>query len=152
MFKLIVKNKATGQTEQSDFKTQAECEAHKEYLKSIGYSFESFTFERPSFEEVVTPAWTEETPAEFDENGNETKPSQTINHEEVKIFHEAVVEIVGPSYSFEIVEDLKTEKLQKIKDLEQSITPRRLREAILSGNNSFIEQVEAQISEIRNNL
>lgn len=40
----------------------------------------------------------------------------------------------------------------QIMNLESSITSRRIREAILSGDHSFIESVEAQIAEIRKQL
>ena len=42
--------------------------------------------------------------------------------------------------------------LKAIADLEASVTPRRLREAVISGDKSFIEGVENQISTLRNSL
>ena len=42
--------------------------------------------------------------------------------------------------------------LKAIADLEASVTARRVREAFLSGDKSFIENVEAQIEELRKGL
>ena len=42
-------------------------------------------------------------------------------------------------------------KLQIIA-LESQITPRRIREALLSGDHSFIESIEAQIAALRSQL
>ena len=42
--------------------------------------------------------------------------------------------------------------LKAIESLETSITPRRVREALISGDKSFIEGVEAQILELRKGL
>ena len=36
--------------------------------------------------------------------------------------------------------------------LESQITPRRIREALLSGDHSFIESIESQIAVLRNQL
>lgn len=107
MFKLIVTNKESGQVEQSDFKTQAECENHKALLETLGYSF-----------------------------------VDSVNE---------LNEVIPSSHSFEIVEDKKAEGLAKIAELEAKITPRRLRDALL-GDKSFIEQIEAEIAEIRKGL
>lgn len=46
----------------------------------------------------------------------------------------------------------RQDKLDQIVALESSISPRRLREAVLSGDTSFIESIEQQILEIRNTL
>lgn len=46
----------------------------------------------------------------------------------------------------------RQDKLDQIIALESSISPRRLREAVLSGDTSFIESIEQQILEIRNTL
>jgi hypothetical protein len=42
--------------------------------------------------------------------------------------------------------------LKAIADAEASITPRRVRECLISGDKSFIEGVEAQIVALRNQL
>ena len=42
--------------------------------------------------------------------------------------------------------------LQQIIDLESKVTHRRIREALLSGDHSFIESIEAQIAALRNQL
>ena len=42
--------------------------------------------------------------------------------------------------------------LKAITELEASVTPRRLREAVISGDKSFIEGVNAQIEELRKGL
>jgi hypothetical protein len=60
-------------------------------------------------------------------------------------------EPIPATHSFEIIEDVKSEKLKKIAELEAKITPRRIRDALL-GDKSFIEQVEAEIAEIRKSL
>ena len=42
--------------------------------------------------------------------------------------------------------------LQQIQDLETLVTPRRLREAILSGDKSFIQTIESDIQALRTQL
>lgn len=39
--------------------------------------------------------------------------------------------------------------LQKISELEASVTPRRLREAVLTGDHSFVDSVDKQIAALR---
>jgi len=51
-----------------------------------------------------------------------------------------------------LAEDLRKEKLAAIAELEATVTNRRLREAVLSGDNSFIESVDAQVAAIRETL
>lgn len=41
---------------------------------------------------------------------------------------------------------------QQIAELESQQTPRRIREALLSGDHSFIESIEAQIAALRTQL
>ena len=41
---------------------------------------------------------------------------------------------------------------RQIAELESHQTPRRIREALLSGDHSFIESIEAQIAVLRNQL
>ncbi len=48
--------------------------------------------------------------------------------------------------------DLKASIRDKIAILEASITQRRLREAMLTGDKSFIERVDAEIFELRKQL
>ena len=43
-------------------------------------------------------------------------------------------------------------KLAQIAELEAQVTPRRVREAVLSGDKSFIESIDAQIAAIRATL
>jgi len=43
-------------------------------------------------------------------------------------------------------------KIKQIEQLESLITARKLREAVLSGDNSFIQNIENQISAIRATL
>lgn len=57
------------------------------------------------------------------------------------------------------VEFLKVDKyvqrynlLNKISELEQSVTPRRLREAIITGDKAFIENVDHEIETLRKGL
>lgn len=42
--------------------------------------------------------------------------------------------------------------LRQIAELESHQTPRRIREALLSGDHSFIESIEAQIAALRSQL
>lgn len=46
----------------------------------------------------------------------------------------------------------KEEKMQQIQNLEKQITNRRLREAVLTGDYSFIQNIEQQIQIIRDSL
>jgi hypothetical protein len=46
----------------------------------------------------------------------------------------------------------KDEIRSRISALEVSITPRRMRDAILSGDSSFIKQVDADITKLRAKL
>lgn len=81
-------------------------------------------------------------PAILDEEGNEITPSS--------------VEVIPAEYTY-VVEDIsgevaKKEKLKLIEELEKSITPRRLREAILSNDFTFINNVNTEIEALRNQL
>lgn len=50
-------------------------------------------------------------------------------------------------------EEIRTYQLRKkIAELEATVTPRRLRDAILSGDSSFILDVDAQIQALREEL
>ena len=69
---------------------------------------------------------------------------------------EAVYETIPAEYTVEI-EDITSEiekltKIKQIEELELQITPRRLREAVLSQDFSFIESIEQQIQAIRQGL
>ena len=63
---------------------------------------------------------------------------------------------VPAEYSVELVditsEIEQAEILRQIEELEKQITPRRYREAILSGDHSFIESVNNQIQALREQL
>lgn len=48
-----------------------------------------------------------------------------------------------------LAKQAKEAKLTQIAALEAQITPRRIREAVLSGDNSFIADIDAQIAAIR---
>lgn len=48
-----------------------------------------------------------------------------------------------------IAKQAKEAKLAQIAELEAQITPRRIREAVISGDNSFIVNIDAQIAAIR---
>lgn len=41
---------------------------------------------------------------------------------------------------------------QQIAELEASVTPRRLREAVLTGDHSFVESVDKQIAALRRSI
>lgn len=51
-----------------------------------------------------------------------------------------------------LAKQIKEAKLAQITELEAQVTPRRIREAVLSGDNSFIAGIDAQIAEIRATL
>lgn len=51
-----------------------------------------------------------------------------------------------------LAKQAKAEKLAQIAALEAQVTSRRLREAVLSGDNSFIADIDAQIVAIRATL
>lgn len=48
-----------------------------------------------------------------------------------------------------LAKQTKGAKLAQIAALEAQVTPRRIREAVLSGDKSFIESIDAQITAIR---
>ena len=49
-------------------------------------------------------------------------------------------------------ESLTASVIRQIEELEAKQTPRRIREALLSGDHSFIESIEAQIAALRSQL
>jgi hypothetical protein len=51
-----------------------------------------------------------------------------------------------------IAKQSKAAKLAQIAELEAQLTPRRIREAVLSGDNTFIAGIDAQIAAIRATL
>ena len=51
-----------------------------------------------------------------------------------------------------LAEESKEAKLKQIADLEASLTPRRMREALLSGDHSLVQDVENKIQTIRETL
>lgn len=51
-----------------------------------------------------------------------------------------------------LAKQAKVEKLAQIAALEAQVTPRRIREAVLSGDSSFIADIDAQIAAIRATL
>jgi hypothetical protein len=51
-----------------------------------------------------------------------------------------------------LAEDSRKEKLAAIAELEAQVSPRRYREAFLTGDKSFIESIEAQVNAIREKL
>lgn len=51
-----------------------------------------------------------------------------------------------------LAKQAKAEKLAQIAALEAQVTPRRIREAVLSGDSSFIAEIDAQIAAIRATL
>lgn len=109
-----------------------------------------FGAEAYSYQELVS----EEVP--------EIKEIQLIEGVEVEVitqeYQPAVYQTieVPAEYSYEItditaeLESSKLVKLRQIEELEALVTPRRYREALLSGDHSFIESIEAQIEVLRN--
>ena len=107
------------------------------------------SFGKPEHQVLVSPEQTIQIEAVLDEQGNELEPART----EVI---EAVYETIPSEFTVEI-EDISSEierqnKLKQISDLESQITPRRMREAMLSNDFSFIESIESQIQVIRSSL
>lgn len=51
-----------------------------------------------------------------------------------------------------LAKQAKADKLAQIAALEAQVTPRRIREAVLSGDSSFIAEIDAQIAAIRATL
>lgn len=104
---------------------------------------------KPEHQVLVSPEQTIQIEAVLDEEGNELEPARTE-------IIEAVYETVPSEFTYEIVDitsEIEAEnKKKQIAELEAQITPRRLREALLSGDTSFIDSVEQQIQAIRNNL
>lgn len=152
MFILKVTNKENGLVEQTNFTTQEQCLNHKVQLEASGYVFLDRIETIPAWVEITKEAWTEEIPAKFDENGIEISPAQQINHEQEVVLHEQSSTVVKTTHEYEIIEDNKAENLERIVELESKITPRRLREAIISGDYSFIKEIDDQIKEIRAKL
>lgn len=68
---------------------------------------------------------------------------------EAEIAEEKMIEMEESYHSFLLQITHNVDKLQQIAELESQITPRRYREAILSGDHSFIEGIELQIEAIR---
>ena len=61
--------------------------------------------------------------------------------------------IIYTRKSQEQLDQLAKAKIQQeIASLETSITPRRIREALLTGDNSFIQSVEDKIAELRSQI
>jgi hypothetical protein len=152
MFILKVTNKESGLVEQTNFTTQEQCLNHKVQLESSGYVFVDRIETIPTWVEIIKEAWIEEIPAELDETGMELKSAQQINHEQEVILHEQSSIVVKTTHEYEIIEDNKAENLERILELESKVTNRRIREALLSGDYSFIKQIEEQIKQIRESL
>lgn len=107
------------------------------------------SFGKPEHQVLVSPEQTIQIEAVFDEQGNELEPART----EVI---EAVYETVPSEFTIEIV-DISSEieredKLKQIRELESQITPRRMREAMLYNDFSFIQEVNSQIEALRQQL
>lgn len=59
-----------------------------------------------------------------------------------------IVEVVDITEELQIEENEK-QKLNEILELEKQITPRRVREALLSNDYTFIQSIENQIAALR---
>lgn len=107
------------------------------------------SFGKPEHQVLVSPEQTIQIEAFFDEQGNELEPART----EVI---EAVYETIPSEFTIEIV-DISSEieredKLKQIRELESQISPRRMREAMLYNDFSFIQEVNSQIEALRQQL
>lgn len=82
---------------------------------------------------------------QLDENGNvvatgiKLRPGMTL-----PAGHQWVIDDSGP--------DSRSVTLNAIAELEMKITPRRIREALVTGDKSFIESIEAQVAALRATL
>ena len=71
---------------------------------------------------------------------------------EAEVAEEKMIEMEQAYHNFNLAINHNVDKLQQIAELESQITPRRYREAIVSGDHSFIEGIELQIEAIRATL
>jgi len=82
---------------------------------------------------------------------------EAVYEEELLISAEILeyTEVIPSDYILDIRVDeavARNAKLAQIAELEAQITSRRIREAVLSGNNSFIASIDQQIDAIRDTL
>ena len=152
MFILKVTNKESGLVEQTNFLTKEQCLEHKAFIENNGYVFIDRIETIPTWIEITKEAWIETIPAKFDENGIEVEPEQQISHDQEVVQHDQSTLAVKATHDFEIIEDNRLENLQRITELESKVTNRRIREALLTGDYSFIRLIEDQISAIRSSL
>ena len=140
MYKLLIHSQKEGEFWLVK-ETKEECDAY------IAECAQTMHWGTPSWTEII-PAYAEVIPEKTLEDGSVVS-EEVIYHEEVTIHHEG-------SYSIEVIdisaEVEKENKLKQIAELEAKITPRRLREAVLSGDNSFIVDIDNQIAAIRSSL
>lgn len=148
---LKITNVKTGQVQQSDFQTQEECLAHFEKHKIEGFwGKEEQIIVHPSY--VINHPEIPEIPATFDQNGVELSPliPATLAYDEIV---PESTEIIPCEYTMEIIDNSLVEAreaiIQQIASLEAQITPRRVREALLSGDHTFIQSIEVQITALR---
>lgn len=169
---LKITNLKTGQVQQSDFQTQEECLAHFEKYKAVGFwgkeehsiVHPSYVINHPEVLEVVGQEAAAEIPATYDANGVETSPFVPAKEFIQAVPYQAayeeivpeVIEVIPCEYTMEIIDNSLVEAreaiIQQIASLEAQITPRRVREALLSGDHTFIQNIEAQISALRGTL
>lgn len=144
MKKIKIISKQTNEiTHLAKFETQEECNAWIQECESVE------AFGKPEHQIVIEEIKYVSIEVVLDENDNIVEEART---EVIP----AIVETIPAEYTIEI-EDISSEvekqqKLEAIEELEAQITPRRIREAILTGDNSFILSMETQIEQIRNSL
>lgn len=133
---------------------QAETEAELMVWLQVRRDHKVFGNDEYSYQVEVSPAVMEVKEIQIiDEIETEvvTQEYQPAVFETINIPAEYEIEITDITAQVEL-DRIKQEKLNQIAQLESQITPRRYREAILSGDHSFIETIELEISIIRDTL
>ena len=142
----ILKVTKNNQVQQSDFSTRVECEAHFEKYRAEGFwGKEEYSI---SHEEI--PA-VEAKAEERDIDGNLLSPAI-----EAKAAIPSYIEVVPCEYTYEILDNTILDNQESIKKqiaaLESQITSRRVREAVLLNDHTFLQDIDNQIISLRAQL
>ena len=142
----ILKITKNGQTQQSDFSTIEECESYFQKYKAEGF----WGKEEHSISHAEIPA-IEAQDEVRDAEGVLISPAI-----EGRAVIPANVEVVPCEYTYEIldntIESNKEAIKKQIADLEAQITSRRVREAVLLNDHSFLQSIDDQIISLRAQL
>ena len=117
-----------------------------EYLNRINHVPCPFGKAAYSYEELVSEA-IPEIKEVIDEVEVVTQEYVPAVYQTIHVLAEYQEELVDITSEIE-----QAEISRQIEELEKQITPRRYREAILSGDNSFIESIETQVQVLREQL